>query len=128
MELVLQMKKHQEKAVLHCYGKLIRGLEAENFKVELDRLFSLSERVLIDFNYVRTIDGHVMGILAAAAGHARREGKSLELCRVPHHIVRLLRLTRLDLLFEIHPTGANLEDRCPRLKLPSPLRANLGFA
>jgi anti-anti-sigma factor len=80
---------------------------------ELEELRALSEawltrpspRVVLDLRTVEFADSTFLGQLVSLRGALRARGGDLKLAVLQHPLLRVIRLMRLDRIFEIHPTA-----------------------
>jgi len=98
-------------AILHCFGRIIAGAEAETLK---DAVAGAADKrlVMLDLTEVDAIDARGLGLLVFLQTLGYALGFDLQLTNPTPRMRELLDLTRLDSVLEItHPEGAEREVR-----------------
>ena len=84
---------------------LLAGGAAEAFEREIQQLFRRGQRhLIIDMNGVTYMDSSGFGTLLGATKRLRPEGGALHVVGAKPTVERMLHLTRLDTVIEMHPT------------------------
>jgi anti-sigma B factor antagonist len=99
--------------VLEITGEVRLGESAEHLSSELASLLSDAsvEGVVLDLENINYLDSTGLGELVGYLGRFQDSGKRLKLVKPNQTIVKLLQLTRLDLVFKIYPDEESaLED------------------
>jgi anti-sigma B factor antagonist len=78
---------------LHCSGDL---------RIEITRLLDRQENVLLDMGGVSYIDSSGIAAMVQSLSHARGLGRDFAVARPGEAVMRILRLTRLDNIFELY--------------------------
>jgi len=96
MILIVTIQDSEEAAILHCTGRIVRGEEADTLcKAVMSQQYR--QVVMLNLEQVDVIDGGGLGLLISL----RASGICLQLLNPSKHAYELLRLTRLDRVFEI---------------------------
>jgi anti-sigma B factor antagonist len=99
--------------VLEITGEVKLGESAERFSEELARVLADTavEGVILDLENINYLDSTGLGELVGYLGRFQDSGKRLRLVKPNQTVVRLLQLTRLDLVFKVYPSEESaLED------------------
>jgi anti-sigma B factor antagonist len=62
-------------------------------------------RVLLDFSGVEHLSSAALGVLISVNNRVKSRSGQLRLCSISTPIFEIFRITRLDTLFQIHPTA-----------------------
>jgi anti-anti-sigma factor len=92
--LSLTIQKLGNVAILHCRGRIVRGQETVILCTAVQRN---GRDVILDLRKVTVIDAGGLGALVSL----RVAGICLKLMEPTAHVRRILRLTKLDSIFEI---------------------------
>ena len=85
--------------VLKCAGRMVLGT---NLTALRDHVVAVPDtRVLIDLGDVSIVDSAGLGELVGCAAVVRNRGGVLKLLRMPKRIGELVRMARLEMLFEM---------------------------
>jgi len=97
-----------EIAVLHLQGKIMGGPDATTLHEKLHELIeSGTLSVVIDLRDVDWMNSSGLGILIGGLSALRKSGGDLRLSTVTEKIEEVLRITKLDRVFDIY---ASIED------------------
>ena len=89
--------------VITLHGDLVIGAPEEIFKRTVLGLVEQGKvNLLVDFRAVEIVDSSGLGALVRALGASQSEGGQTKLLGVGPHLQKLLELTALDSVFEIH--------------------------
>ncbi len=100
MPLALQRRQVGEINVLTCSGTIAEG--APSLQQVLDSLIPGQPYIVINLDQVEFIDSGGLGLLVRMLGKARAAGGDIKLGRVPARIEKVLRITRLRSVFDLH--------------------------
>jgi anti-sigma B factor antagonist len=106
MPLSLQSRRVGDITVITCGGRIVEGHESAALKQHLDPL-SHDPCVVMNLADVDFIDSSGLGLLVRLLTRSRAAGGSLRLCGVPTRIGEVLKITRLDRLFDTHESEAD---------------------
>jgi anti-sigma B factor antagonist len=91
-------------AVLVLDGELMGGPDARLLTEKLHELAEAGQkRIVLDLAAVDRINSSGLGILIGGLTALRNKGGDLKLVRVGKKPLELLRITKLERIFEIHP-------------------------
>lgn len=78
---------------------------ASDFKQEILKLFDANlSRIIINFENVQFMDSSGLTAIVSLLKHLGESGAELVLCHINSSISNLLKITKLDRVFTIHPT------------------------
>ncbi len=92
-------------AVLHLQGKIMGGPDATTLHEKLHELIENGTRsVVVDLRDVDWMNSSGLGILIGGLSALRKSGGDLRLSTVTEKIEEVLRITKLDRVFDIYAT------------------------
>jgi anti-sigma B factor antagonist len=101
MELTTREDGHV--TILSVKGDLVIGEPEATFKKAVTRLLEEGHvHLLVDLSQVGFLDSSGLGALVRAMTNSQKEGGQTKLLRVGPQVKRLLEMTKLDSVFEIH--------------------------
>jgi anti-sigma B factor antagonist len=90
-------------AVLHLQGKIMGGPDATSLHEKLHELIESGTRsVVIDLRDVDWMNSSGLGILIGGLSAIRKSGGDLRLASVTEKIEEVLRITKLDRVFDVY--------------------------
>ncbi len=90
-------------AVLHLQGKIMGGPDATSLHEKLHQLIETGTRsVVIDLRDVDWMNSSGLGILIGGLSAIRKSGGDLRLASVTEKIEEVLRITKLDRVFDVY--------------------------
>lgn len=107
MKLNLEVQQYGDATVVHCRGRLVYRDEAAALTSKVSEILPGRQRVVIDLSSIDVMDSAGLGELVAVFQLGKGNGADVSLAAPKKHVFRLLQLTNLTSLFEIH---ARLED------------------
>ena len=114
MPLQLDSRVVGEVLVVNCSGRIVNGDEVQTLQVHLRNSLQEAPDVVLQLENVSFIDSSGLGTLVRLMTHARSHGGDLKLCAVPELILRTLRLTSLNTVFETYASEAEAIAACYR--------------
>lgn len=102
MPLEMQDRQLGRVAVIKCAGRLVAGTEAQSLESHINKLCDGCRDFLLDIAEVNFIDSSGLGTLVRLVARLRRTGGDLKLCSAPPPVQRLLKLTNLLQVFDVH--------------------------
>jgi anti-sigma B factor antagonist len=102
VELELQIAPHENVVVVHCRGRLIYGREAAELIRALRQLLDSTKHVVLQMAEVTQIDSGGVGALGATFVAAHNREAEIKLAALPARVADVLRITGLELLFEVY--------------------------
>jgi anti-sigma B factor antagonist len=104
VELCLKAQSEGEIPVLHCRGRIVFREEASALSDKAYELLQRHQRLLLDLSGVDNIDSGGLGALVMLQMWATQGGCELKFCSPTRRVLKLLELTNLHSIFELHPT------------------------
>jgi anti-sigma B factor antagonist len=102
VELCLMAQKEGEIPVLHCRGRIVFRDEASALSDKAYELLQDHRRLLLDLSGVDNIDSGGLGALVMLQMWATQGGCELKFCNPTRRVRKLLELTNLHSIFELH--------------------------
>src|SRR5579864_6853047 len=102
MPLELQDRQLGRVVVVKAAGRIVAGPGAQKVESHLSKLHSECRDLVLDVAEVSFIDSSGLGTLVRLLARIRRSGGDLKLCAAPPPVHRLLKLTNLLQVFEVH--------------------------
>ena len=102
MELELQIVAHASVAVIRCRGRLIYGQEGRELVRAVRQTLDTNKQIVLQLAGVTQIDSGGVGVLGEAFVAARNREAEIKLADLSPRVAEVLRITRLDGLFDIH--------------------------
>jgi anti-sigma B factor antagonist len=107
MSLGLQSRCVGEVMVVTCSGRLVAGEETAAFQAHVDALLPMNPRLVLDVANVEFIDSGGVGLLVRYFTRARNAHGALSICALSPKIAEVLKITRLDAVFQPYDTAAD---------------------
>jgi anti-anti-sigma factor len=104
--LIVSIEESGDETVLRCVGSILVGDEVETLRRAVLSQ-TASPAVVLDLGRVNAIDAGAIGLLVFLRGWAQGLGTEFKLMNVSPHLRKLLKLMKLDSMFNIHSS----EDR-----------------
>ena len=99
----LETRDDGEVTIITVAGDLVIGDAETNFKKTVTRLLEEGRvNLLIDLSGVGFLDSSGLGALVRALTNSQKEGGSAKLLKAGPQIRKLLQMTKLDSVFELH--------------------------
>jgi len=102
--LILQRHNDGEIPVLKCEGRIVYRDEAATLSDKAYNILQKHGRLVLDLSGVENIDSGGLGALVMLQMWARQGAGELKLCTPTRRVRKLLELTNLHSIFELHPT------------------------
>src|SRR5579864_6097341 len=102
MPLELQDRQLGRVVVIKAAGRIVAGPEAQKVESHLSKLHTDCRDLVLDVAEVSFIDSSGLGTLVRLVARIRRSGGDLKLCAAPPLVHRLLKLTNLIQVFDVH--------------------------
>ena len=104
MPLELKTREVGKVTVVRCSGRIIAGSAAESLRALLVVKTKGQTRFVLHLGEVHFIDSSGLGMMVRLLTITRKAQGDLKLCSVPGAMQKLLEITNLHKLFEIHET------------------------
>jgi anti-sigma B factor antagonist len=88
--------------ILRCEGRLVAGSEADCLRERISVVLLERRDIALHLGDVSFIDSSGLGMLVRLLTTSRRMGGDLKLCQVPDNILRILKMTNLTQVFDVH--------------------------
>jgi anti-sigma B factor antagonist len=102
MPLALETREVGKVTVVHCSGRIVAGSAAESLRAQLAVTMRGQKHFVLHLGDVHFIDSSGLGMMVRLLTITRKSQGDLKLCSVPESIEKLLTMTNLHTLFEIH--------------------------
>ena len=107
VSLSLESRQVGDITVVKCNGRIVAGDETTAFQQHLDDLPPHDPFLLLDLAEVHFVDSAGLGFLARLVSRTQSGGGQLKLCGVPPRLREVLRVTRLETMFESYESEAD---------------------
>jgi anti-sigma B factor antagonist len=88
--------------VLKCSGRIVEGSESRPLFNHVAASLPHDPHIVLDLSAVEAIDSGGLGLLIRLQSRVRNAGGDVKLCAMPARIAEILRVTRLDTVFDTH--------------------------
>jgi anti-sigma B factor antagonist len=88
--------------VVHCKGRIIGGRESESLRSHMAWLLHTRRSFVLHLGEVGFIDSSGLGTMVRALTSTRQARGELKLCNVPDFVRRVLEMSRLTSVFDVH--------------------------
>lgn len=98
----IESRQEGDVTVIRCEGRITLGLATNTLRnLMREALEGGSKKLLVDFGGATQLDSTGIGELVGALSLANEKGAALRLVQMPPKIRELLRITRLDTVFDV---------------------------
>ena len=102
MPLTVEARVVGDVTIVRCAGRIVAGTETECLRDRISSALQERREVVLQLSEVAFIDSSGLGMLVRLLTSTRRAGGDLKLCQVPEPILKVLKATSLNQLFEVH--------------------------
>lgn len=102
MRLSLETRGVGDVTIIRCNGRIVAGSETELLHVHVNRLMQDGTDIVLHLGDVVFIDSSGLGMLVRLLISMRKNGGDLKLCNVPQDVHKVLKMTNLNTLFDMH--------------------------
>jgi anti-sigma B factor antagonist len=88
--------------IVRCQGRIVAGKESESLRSHIDGLLQERRSILLHLGDVGFVDSSGLGTMVRAHASTRQVRGDLKLCNVPDHLRKVLEMTRLTSVFDLH--------------------------
>jgi len=106
LALTLESRRVGDVTVMKCGGRIVEGDESAPLVQATARLLPDDPYIVLDLGAVDFVDSGGLGLLVRLRSRAQNAGGDVKLCALPPRIVEILRVTRLQSIFDTHPSDA----------------------
>ena len=102
MRLSLETRGVGDVTIVRCSGRIVAGSETELLYVHVNGLTQDRTDIVLHLGDLVFIDSSGLGMLVRLLISMRKNGGDLKLCNVPPDIHKVLKMTNLNKLFDMH--------------------------
>jgi len=106
MALELTSRMTGRVAVVNCRGRITTGEETRALQQEVTKLTLGTKNVVMNLAEVGFVDSGGIGTLVGIFRSLRSHGGDLKICQVPESLLKVLQITHVHTVLEIHETEA----------------------
>jgi anti-sigma B factor antagonist len=88
--------------IVRCQGRIVAGKESESLRSHISGLLQDRRSILLHLGEVGFVDSSGLGTMVRAHANTRQARGDLKLCNVPDHLLKVLQMTRLTSVFDLH--------------------------
>jgi anti-sigma B factor antagonist len=88
--------------IVRCQGRIVAGSESESLRSHIARLLQDRRSIVLHLGDVGFIDSSGLGTMVRAHATTRQARGDLKLCNVPENLRKVLEMTRLTSVFDLH--------------------------
>jgi anti-sigma B factor antagonist len=88
--------------IVHCKGRIVAGEESEGLRAQVAHLLRDRRSLLLDLGEVEFLDSSGLGTIVRSLSSSRQVRGDLKLCNVPAAVRKVLELSRLTKVFDVH--------------------------
>ena len=107
MALTLESRQIGGVIVTTCRGRLVEGDESAPLLDHVARQLPHEPFIVLNLEAVEFIDSGGLGLLVRLRSRAQNAGGDVKLCVLPPRIAEILRVTKLDTVFDVHHSEAD---------------------
>jgi anti-sigma B factor antagonist len=104
VDLELQIASYENVSVLRCRGRLTYGPESVELVRAARQALETTKEIVLQMADVTQVDSGGVGALGSVLITARKRDAEIKLAALQPRVAAVLRITGLDLLFDIHPS------------------------
>ena len=102
MLLSLDTRQVGRVTIVRCQGRIVAGKESESLRSHISGLLQDRRAILLHLGDVVFVDSSGLGTMVRAHASTRQARGDLKLCNVPDHFRKVLEMTRLTSVFDLH--------------------------
>ena len=88
--------------IVRCQGRIVAGKESESLRSHIAGLLQDRRSIVLHLGEVGFVDSSGLGTMVRAHASTRQARGDLKLCNVPDHFRKVLEMTRLTSIFDLH--------------------------
>jgi anti-sigma B factor antagonist len=100
--LTLKTRAVGDVTIVRCAGRIVAGGETESLREHVTRLLPNQRNIALHLGDVVFIDSSGLGMLVRLLTSTRSARGDLKLCNVPESVYKVLKMTNLITLFDVH--------------------------
>jgi anti-sigma B factor antagonist len=101
VSLSLEIRRIGDITIVTCTGRIVAGEESETLQQAISRALPDEPFVVLNAHAVHYVDSGGAGMLVRLLNRTRTAGGDLKLCQISDRVAEVLRITRLDKVFEV---------------------------
>jgi anti-anti-sigma factor len=102
MPLSLDTREVGRVTVVQCNGRIVAGKESDALRAHVTWLLRDRRSIVLDLREVGFIDSSGLGMMVRALTTTRQAHGDLKLCNVPDFVRKVLEISRLTAVFDLH--------------------------
>ena len=102
MTLTLDISRTDDIVLVRCSGRLVFGKEADELRRVVLEELNKNKRIILNLSSVEYIDSSGLETLIASFISARNRKAEIKFAALPPGVRRVLKITKVDELFEVH--------------------------
>lgn len=102
MPLSLDTREVGRVTVVQCIGRIVAGNESDALRTHVTWLLRDRRSIVLDLHQVKFIDSSGLGTMVRALTTTRQAHGDLKLCNVPDFVRKVLEISRLTAVFDLH--------------------------
>jgi len=129
MRLSLETRDVGPVTIVRCNGRIVTGDESESLRAHVAWLLHDRKAIVLHLGDVVFVDSSGLGSMVRSLTSVRQKGGELKLCNVPEHTRKILNLTNLTRLFDVHDSeeSAIAAFYCARTRFEQSAPASAGI-
>jgi anti-sigma B factor antagonist len=122
--LSVESRRFGDVVVVTCAGRVVAGDDAAVLEQHVSSLLPDDSLIVLNWRDVSYIDSGGLGLVVRLLNRARTARGDLKFCAVSERVREILKITRLDKVFDLHETeeGAIAAFRRPAVPVDTPTR------
>jgi anti-sigma B factor antagonist len=88
--------------IVRCQGRIVAGKESDSLRSHISNLLQDRRSIVLHLGDVGFVDSSGLGTMVRAHASTRQARGDLKLCNVPDHFRKVLEMTRLASVFDLH--------------------------
>lgn len=102
MQLSFETREVGRVTMVRCNGRIVSGGESESLRSHVAWLLRDRRSIVLHLGEVGFVDSSGLGTMVRALTSARQVRGDLKLCNVPEPVRKVLEMTRLTAVFDVH--------------------------
>jgi anti-sigma B factor antagonist len=104
LPLEIHSRRVGDITVVTCKGRIVLGGEATALHEHVNGLLGYTRDIVLNLGDVDFIDSSGMGVLVRLLGRTQAARGDLKLCNLTSNVASILAITRINTLFDTHPS------------------------
>ena len=102
MPLSLDTREVGRVTIVRCQGRIVAGSESDSLRAHVAWLLNDRRSIVLHLGDVGFIDSSGLGTMVRALSSTRQARGDMKLCNVPEPVRKVLEMTRLTAVFDLH--------------------------